>query len=186
MLKNNKEYLVLVPLIKKITKIESALNTLEGRGESIQAKVQSIQELNSTDFILRINKIIGIRNCALHGELKEDKITQALDECDIILRVIRQHMLIHAIRKKIELKLENLVKFKIFYKKSNIEVAEAIELEEKNSIEYLDNILKNDKDRLLILEKDIKAYWIDKIVIPLVKGVAILIVAYYFWSKVYR
>ena len=183
MLKKNNAYLALVPLIKRITKIESALNTLEGEGDSMQAKVLSIKELNSTDFILRVNKIIGLRNNALHGDLDEVKITQALDECDTVLQIIEYHMQLHAIENKIELKLK---KFKHFYKESKIKLIEPIALTEDNIIAYLERVVQNEKNRLLELNQYIKAYWKEERFIPFFKGTALFVVALYILSKLYR
>ena len=108
MSKNNEEYLDVVLLIRRTTKIESTLEALGGSGGGIWEKADSISSVLPHTFMQKIIKVGTIRNDAVHGDLKVKNIVFAIQECDAVLEILEGKQKLDGLKKDLKLKLKKL------------------------------------------------------------------------------
>lgn len=108
MSKKNEEYLDVVLLIRRTTKIESTLEALGGDGGGIWEKADSISSLLPNDFMQKIIKIGKIRNDAIHGDLKVKNIDFAVKECDGVIAILEGKQKLEELKKDLKSKFNKL------------------------------------------------------------------------------
>jgi len=177
-LKNHDEYLGLVSLIRKTTKIETKLDALGGVGKSIWKKAESLKQLKSEDFMSKIITIMAFRSNALRGDLDEMKIGEAIKESNKVLRILNIHQKLIHLNSEIE---EKLTKVNQFYKNTSLKLMQSTELVGSSDIEYLENRVKTEEDRLKELDEYIREFWIKKVLKPVGMGLFVVIVIIYVW-----
>jgi len=177
-LKKYDVYLGLVSLIRKTTKIGTKLSVLGGEGEGILEKSESIAELKTEDFISKIVTIMRLRRNALHGDLDNVQINEAIKESDKVMDILNIHQKLKHLKSEIEKKLTKVNKF---YKNSSLKLIPSMEWVDSNDIEYLQDRVKTEEERLKELDAYIQEFWIKKVLKPVGIALLVLLVIIYIW-----
>lgn len=121
-----KEYMDLVLLLRRTTKIESMLESLGGSGGGIWEKADSIRKQFPDNFMQKIIEIGIVRNDAVHGDLQVKNIDSVVNQCDEILEILESKQRIEKLKMNLMQRIEDLkkhIKFELeefhFFDKNN-------------------------------------------------------------------
>ena len=156
-----KEYMDLVLLIRRTTKIESMLESLGGSGGGIWEKADSIRKQFPDNFMQKIIKIGIARNDAVHGDLQVKNIDSVVHQCDEILEILESKQRIEKLKKHIKFGLEEFH----FFDKNNeiildedlqkwINTVNSLNMKKVKNLNKVQKVLNQEDTRL----KEIKNY----------------------------
>ena len=156
-----KEYMDLVLLIRRTTKIESMLESLGGSGGGIWEKADSIRKQFPDNFMQKIIKIGIARNDAVHGDLQVKNINSVVQQCDEILEILESKQRIEKLKKHIKFGLEEFH----FFDKNNeiildedlqkwINTVNSLNMKKVKNLNKVQKVLNQEDTRL----KEIKNY----------------------------
>lgn len=164
-----KEYMDLVCLIKRTTKIESILESLGGSGGGIWEKADSIHNQFPDNFMQKIIKIGISRNDAVHGNLQVKNIDSVVKQCDEILELLESKQRIERLRKHIKFELEE---FNFFDKNNKIILDEdlqkwintvnSLNIKKVKNLNKVQDILNQEGTKLKEIKKYTKKYIWEK------------------------
>ena len=164
-----KEYMDLVRLIRRTTKIESTLESLGGSGGGIWEKSDSIRKQFPDDFMQKIIKIGIARNDAVHGNLQVENIDSVVKQCDEILEILESKQRIERLKKHIKSRLEE---FHFFDKDNKIVLDEdlqkwintvnSLNIKKVKNLNKVQDVLNQEGTKLKEIKKYTKKYIWEK------------------------
>jgi len=102
------EYMDLVLLLRRTTKIESMLEVLGGEGNGIFKKAEALKTFFPEDFMQTIIKIGEARNSAIHGDLKVKNIQNTIQTCDTAIEILERRIELYKLKKEMDIKLKEI------------------------------------------------------------------------------
>ena len=190
-----KEYMDLVLLIRRTTKIESILESLGGSGGGIWEKADSISQQLPDNFMKKIIKIGIVRNDAVHGDLQVKDIHGVVKQCDEILGILESKKKLEKLKKDIKSKLK---KFHYFDKDNEIlldedllkwiDTVNTFNMKNVNNFHKLQEVLNQEEIRLKEIKVYAKKYTWNKSVkiLTTILGLSIMVGVMYILSRTFK
>jgi len=190
-----KEYMDLVLLIRRTTKIESILESLGGSGGGIWEKADSISQQLPDNFMKKIIKIGIVRNDAVHGDLQVKDINGVVKQCDEILGILESKKKLEKLKKDIKSKLK---KFHYFDKDNEIlldedllkwiDTVNTFNMKNVNNFHKLQEVLNQEEIRLKEIKVYAKKYTWNKSVkiLTTILGLSIMVGVMYILSRTFK